>query len=37
MLDGMTPKSVEFFGADLEGVELNAEDLEFTYGSGTPL
>lgn len=37
VLDGMTPKSVTFFGADLDGVELRADDIDFTYGSGTPL
>lgn len=37
VLDGVTPKSVRFFGADLDGVELRADDLDWTYGAGTPL
>lgn len=37
VLDGMTPKSIKFFGTDLDGVQLKADDIDFTYGSGTPL
>lgn len=37
VLDGMTPKSIKFFGTDLDGVQLRADDIDFTYGSGTPL
>lgn len=37
VLDGMSPKQVRYFGTDLEGVELVADDLDFRYGSGAPL
>jgi uncharacterized protein (TIGR03083 family) len=37
VLAGLTPKGVNFFGVDLAGVELRADDLDWTYGSGTPL
>ncbi|HEX6195023.1 MAG TPA: maleylpyruvate isomerase family mycothiol-dependent enzyme [Jiangellaceae bacterium] len=37
VLDGLSPKSVRFFGTDLDGVELRADDMDFTYGSGEPL
>lgn len=37
VLYGMTPKSIKFFGTDLDGVQLTADDIDFTYGSGTPL
>jgi uncharacterized protein (TIGR03083 family) len=33
----MTDRSVRFFGADLDGIELRAEDMDWTLGSGTPL
>ncbi|MGW0247350.1 maleylpyruvate isomerase family mycothiol-dependent enzyme [Nocardia goodfellowii] len=32
-----SPKSIEFFGVDLSGVQLRAEDMDWGYGSGTPL
>jgi len=31
------PGAPNFFGVDLEGVELRADDLEWTYGSGAPV
>ncbi|WP_405163532.1 maleylpyruvate isomerase family mycothiol-dependent enzyme [Nocardia sp. NBC_01499] len=34
VLDAINPKSVKFFGVDLEGVELRADDLDWSYGSG---
>jgi uncharacterized protein (TIGR03083 family) len=30
-------KSVKFFGVDLDGIELRAEDMDWTLGSGAPL
>ncbi|HEX6567618.1 MAG TPA: maleylpyruvate isomerase family mycothiol-dependent enzyme [Acidimicrobiales bacterium] len=32
-----TPRSWRFFGVDLDGVELRAADLDWTYGSGRPV
>ncbi|MEU7632210.1 maleylpyruvate isomerase family mycothiol-dependent enzyme [Nocardia sp. NPDC049220] len=37
VLDAVKPKNVKFFGVDLEGVELRADDLNFSYGSGAAL
>lgn len=37
LLEKVTPKSTEFFGADVGGVELRADDLDWSYGTGTPL
>ncbi|GAA2793431.1 maleylpyruvate isomerase family mycothiol-dependent enzyme [Saccharopolyspora taberi] len=37
LLDGVTPKSLRFFGADLDGVQLRADDLGWSFGAGTPL
>ena len=37
VLDGMQPKNIKFFGTDLEGVELRATDLDWSYGSGKPV
>lgn len=31
------PGMPNFFGVDLDGVELRADDLEWCYGSGTPV
>ena len=33
----LTDRSVRFFGATLDGIELRAEDMDWTLGSGTPL
>ncbi|MEO7260947.1 MAG: maleylpyruvate isomerase family mycothiol-dependent enzyme [Jatrophihabitantaceae bacterium] len=38
VLAGVTkPKSLKHFGAELDGVELRAEDLDWSFGSGTPV
>jgi uncharacterized protein (TIGR03083 family) len=37
VLSGLRPKNVAFFGTDLTGVRLEATDLDWTYGTGTPL
>jgi uncharacterized protein (TIGR03083 family) len=33
----LTDRSVKFFGVDLDGIELRAQDMDWTLGSGTPL
>jgi hypothetical protein len=30
-------RSVRFFGVDMNGIELRAQDMDWTLGSGTPL
>jgi uncharacterized protein (TIGR03083 family) len=37
VLAGVRPRNVAFFGADLAGVALEATDLDWRYGAGTPL
>jgi uncharacterized protein (TIGR03083 family) len=37
VLAGMRPRNVAFFGADLDGVELRATDLDWSYGTGEPV
>jgi uncharacterized protein (TIGR03083 family) len=37
VLTGLRPKQVDFFGVDLDGVELHADDLDWSYGSGEPV
>jgi uncharacterized protein (TIGR03083 family) len=37
VLAGMTPKSIAFFGVDLDGIELRATDADWSFGSGTPV
>lgn len=37
VLSGMRPRNVSFFGADLDGVELRATDMDWTFGSGSPV
>ena len=37
VLQGLSPKNVAFFGVDLQGVQLRADDLDWTFGSGTPV
>ncbi|MGH3664377.1 MAG: maleylpyruvate isomerase family mycothiol-dependent enzyme [Micromonosporaceae bacterium] len=37
VLGGITPRSVKFFGVDLDGVRLRADDLDWSYGSGAVL
>ena len=33
----LTDRSVKFFGVDLDGIELRADDLDWTLGAGAPL
>ena len=33
----LTDRSVKFFGVDLDGIELRADDMDWTLGSGAPL
>ncbi|MGW0197049.1 maleylpyruvate isomerase family mycothiol-dependent enzyme [Nonomuraea sp. NPDC003201] len=37
LLEAVTPRTAKFFGADLDGVELRADDLEWSFGTGVPL
>ncbi|WP_324605011.1 hypothetical protein [Streptomyces sp. NRRL S-1022] len=37
LLDGIRPSGLKFFGADIGGVQLCAEDLDWSYGSGSPV
>jgi uncharacterized protein (TIGR03083 family) len=38
VLTGVTkPRSVKHFGVDLDGIELRADDLDWSFGSGTPV
>jgi uncharacterized protein (TIGR03083 family) len=37
VMDGINARSVGFFGVDLDGVRLVADDLDWTYGDGEPL
>jgi uncharacterized protein (TIGR03083 family) len=37
VLDGLRPKNVAYFGTDLAGVSLQATDLDWSYGAGTPV
>jgi uncharacterized protein (TIGR03083 family) len=37
VFEGMTPKSVAYFGTDLSGVRLEATDLDWSHGSGAPV
>jgi len=37
VLGGLTPKNVSYFGADLRDVQLCADDLDWRFGSGTPV
>ena len=37
MLAGLRSRNVRFFGADLDGVQLRATDVDFTYGAGEPV
>ena len=37
VLDGLGPKGIRHFGADLAGVQLRADDLDWAFGSGSPL
>jgi uncharacterized protein (TIGR03083 family) len=37
VFDAMRPHHAKYFGVDLTGVQLQATDLNWTYGTGTPL
>ncbi|MBL1087803.1 MULTISPECIES: maleylpyruvate isomerase family mycothiol-dependent enzyme [Streptomyces] len=37
LLDHVTLRSAKFFGADLRGLALQADDLDWSFGTGTPL
>lgn len=37
VLDGMTTRSVKYFGADLANKRLEATDLDWTFGEGEPV
>jgi uncharacterized protein (TIGR03083 family) len=37
ILDDMKPRQVKYFGVDLDGIQLRATDVDWTYGTGTPL
>jgi hypothetical protein len=37
VLGSSTPKQLKYFGVDLDGIQLRADDLDWTFGSGTPV
>ncbi|MFK0259441.1 maleylpyruvate isomerase family mycothiol-dependent enzyme [Streptomyces sp. NPDC090445] len=37
LLDGIKPRGLKFFGVDLDGVRLCAEDADWSYGTGAPV
>ncbi|GAA3446253.1 maleylpyruvate isomerase family mycothiol-dependent enzyme [Planomonospora venezuelensis] len=37
VLAGLRPKNIAFFGTDLSGVSLQATDLDWSHGTGTPV
>jgi len=37
VLAGMRPRNIAFFGTDLDGIQLRATDIDWTYGTGTPV
>jgi uncharacterized protein (TIGR03083 family) len=37
VLNSINAKRVAYFGAEVEGIELIADDLDWRFGSGTPL
>ena len=37
VLAGLAPKNVAFFGTDLTGVGLQATDVDWRYGTGSPI
>ncbi|MFE7598441.1 maleylpyruvate isomerase family mycothiol-dependent enzyme [Streptomyces sp. NPDC057494] len=37
LLDQIRPSGLKFFGVDLDAVRLSAEDLDWSYGSGSPV
>ncbi|WP_350274315.1 maleylpyruvate isomerase family mycothiol-dependent enzyme [Kribbella sp. HUAS MG21] len=37
VLGALKPRQARYFGVDLDGVQLRATDLDWTYGTGEPL
>ena len=37
VLDSLNPRQLKYFGVDLSGVQLQADDLDWSYGTGQPL
>jgi uncharacterized protein (TIGR03083 family) len=37
VLDAIKPRQVNYFGVDIDGIRLQATDLDWSYGSGTEL
>ncbi|MFF0342431.1 maleylpyruvate isomerase family mycothiol-dependent enzyme [Kribbella sp. NPDC004875] len=37
VFDAVKPRQLKYFGVDLNGVQLQATDLDWSYGTGTPL
>ncbi|MGO4458663.1 maleylpyruvate isomerase family mycothiol-dependent enzyme [Streptomyces sp. M-16] len=37
LLESVDARTLKFFGADLGGIELRATDLDWSFGTGTPL
>lgn len=37
LLESINARTLKFFGADLRGIELRATDLDWSFGTGTPL
>ncbi|MEU7029303.1 maleylpyruvate isomerase family mycothiol-dependent enzyme [Streptomyces sp. NPDC046275] len=37
LLESVNSRTLKFFGADLGGIELRADDLDWSFGTGTPL
>ncbi|MFB7667323.1 maleylpyruvate isomerase family mycothiol-dependent enzyme [Kitasatospora sp. NPDC056138] len=37
LLKSIDSRTLKFFGADLDGIELRAGDLDWSFGTGTPL
>ncbi|AGZ44661.1 hypothetical protein AFR_32005 [Actinoplanes friuliensis DSM 7358] len=37
VLTGMKPRNIKFFGTELDGLQLQATDVNWTHGTGTPV
>jgi hypothetical protein len=37
VLGALSPKNAKYFGVDLDDIELRADDIDFSYGSGSVL
>ncbi|MBO0839717.1 MAG: maleylpyruvate isomerase family mycothiol-dependent enzyme [Sciscionella sp.] len=37
VLDGVSARHLKFFGVDLDGISLHANDIDWTFSAGTPL